>query len=275
MIIDSHQHFWVYDAKKHSWIDDSMSAIRKDFLPLELKKIYQENGIDGCVAIQTDQSLKETEFLLKLSAEHQFIKGVVGWVDLCSDKIEEQLEVYSNVEKIKGFRHIVQAELDPDFLNQPNFTKGISALERYNFTYDILVLPHQLGATLEFVKKFPNQKFIIDHIAKPNIKEDLFDEWASLMKEIAKCAHVYCKLSGMVTEADHNNWTPKQIEPYMDLVLNSFGTDRLLFGSDWPVCLAAGNYYKVKKLTTDFIAKCSPVEQRKIMGDNAMKFYNL
>ncbi|WP_158974061.1 amidohydrolase [Cellulophaga sp. L1A9] len=275
MIIDSHQHFWVYDAKKHSWIDDKMSTIRRDFLPKDLKKIYQENNIDGCIAVQADQSREETEFLLKLSDEHQFIKGVVGWVDFSAANIEAQLEAYSSLKKLKGFRHIVQAELNPNFLLQPDFLRGIAALERYNYTYDLLILPHQLGATLEFIKKFPHQKFVIDHMAKPYIKEGFFDGWAVLIEEIAKHENVYCKLSGMITEADYSTWSAAQIKPYIDVVFNSFGPDRILFGSDWPVCLVAGNFAKVKKLTTDFIAKCSPTEQQKIMGSNAVKFYNL
>ncbi|WP_405248235.1 amidohydrolase family protein [Cellulophaga sp. Asnod2-G02] len=275
MIIDSHQHFWVYDAKKHSWIDDTMSTIRRDFLPKDLKKIYQENNIDGCIAVQADQSREETEFLLKLSDEHQFIKGVVGWVDFSAARIEAQLEAYSSLKKLKGFRHIVQAELNPNFLLQPDFLRGIAALERYNYTYDLLILPHQLGATLEFIKKFPHQKFVIDHMAKPYIKEGFFDGWAVLIKEIARHENVYCKLSGMITEADYTTWSTAQIEPYMDVVFDSFGPNRILFGSDWPVCLVAGNFAKVKKLTTDFIAKCSSTEQQNIMGINAIKFYNL
>tara|TARA_R110000868_G_scaffold121034_3_gene321232 strand:+ start:157004 stop:157831 length:828 start_codon:yes stop_codon:yes gene_type:complete len=275
MIIDSHQHFWIYNAEKHAWIDDNMSTIRSDFLPSDLEKIYQENGIDGCVAVEADQNSKETDFLLGLSRKHNFIKGVVGWVDLRSEKIEGLLDEYTTAEKLKGFRHVVQAEPDPNFLLRLDFVRGISKLEKYNYTYDILIFPHQLRATLAFVKKFPNQKFVIDHLAKPNIKDGLFDEWAVLMKEIAKFENVYCKLSGMITEADYKTWTATQIHPYMDLVLNAFSPDRLMFGSDWPVCLVAGNYSKVKSLITDFITKCSIVEQHKIMGANAIEFYNL
>lgn len=275
MIIDSHQHFWIYDKDQHAWLDDDMSIIRRDFLPQDLIEVYQENGIDGCVAVEANQNNKETDFLLGLSKENNFIKGVVGWVDLQSEKIENLLEQYLDAEKLKGFRHVVQAEPDHNFLLRPNFVRGISTLEKYGYTYDILIFPHQLGATLEFVKKFPNQKFIIDHIAKPYIKDGFYDGWAVLMKEIAKCENVYCKLSGIITEADYKTWTVAQIEPYMDLVLSAFGANRILFGSDWPVCLVAGNYSKVKKITTDYIAKCSPEEQKNIMGSNAIKFYNL
>lgn len=275
MIIDSHQHFWHYEPVKHVWIDDEMAVIRKDFMPSDLEVIYKEHGIDGCVAVQADQTLAETDFLLKLASEHDFIKGVVGWVDLRNSDIETTLETYSQHKKLKGFRHVVQGEADHNFLLRPNFLIGMSLLKKFDFTYDILIFPHQLGATLEFVKQFPNQKFVIDHIAKPYIKDGFYDGWAVLMKEIAKQENVSCKLSGMITEADYKLWTPEQIKPYMALVLEAFGPERLLFGSDWPVCLVAGNYSKVKKLVTDFISTLSPSEQAEIMGTNAMNFYNL
>ena len=275
MVIDSHQHFWNYEPVKHAWIDDDMSVIRRDFTPYDLKKVYQENGIDGCVAVQADQTLEETNFLLHLAEEHNFIKGVVGWVDFRAENIEDVLKQYSKFKKLKGFRHVVQGEPDHNFLLRPAFLNGISKLENYNFTYDILIFPHQLGATLEFVKKFPNQKFVIDHIAKPYIKDGFYEGWATLMTEIGKHKNVFCKLSGMITEGDYSTWTPQQIEPYMHLILKAFGPDRIMFGSDWPVCLVAGTYKKVKELVTNFIATLSPVEQQAIMGKNAIKFYNL
>lgn len=275
MVIDSHQHFWNYEPVKHAWIDDNMSAIRRDFTVQDLKKVYAENAIDGCIAVQADQTLAETDFLLKLSAENDFIKGIVGWADLRAENIEAVLQVYKQFEKLKGFRHVVQGEADHNFLLRPNFLRGISKLEAYNYAYDILIFPHQLGATLEFVKKFPNQKFVIDHIAKPYIKDGFYEGWKVLMTEIAKQENVYCKLSGIITEADFKSWTSTQIESYMDVVLKAFGTDRLMFGSDWPVCLVAGNYKEVKELVTNFIAKLSAPEQTAIMGENAINFYNI
>lgn len=275
MVIDAHQHFWKFEPVKHAWIDDDMSVIRRDFLPSDLKKVYHENGIDGCVAIQANQTLAETDFLLDLSNKNEFIKGVVGWVDLRASNIDNFLKQYSKFNKIKGFRHVVQGEPDHNFLLRPNFLNGISLLEKYNFTYDILIFPHQLGAALEFVKQFPNQKFVIDHIAKPYIKDGFHHGWAALMSEIAKYENVFCKLSGMITEADYKTWTYHQIEPYMNLVLNAFGTNRIMYGSDWPVCLVAGNYKNVKKIVTNFIATLNPSEQNAIMGKNAIEFYNL
>lgn len=275
MVIDSHQHFWKYEPIKHSWIDDNMAVIRKDFLPSDLKKVYKENRVDGCVAVQADQTLVETNFLIQLANENDFIKGIVGWVDLRSDEIDMLLEKYHSEKKIKGWRHIVQGEPDHNFLMRPDFLRGISYLEKYDYVYDILIFPHQLGATLEFVRQFPHQKFVIDHIAKPYIKDGFFDGWAVLMKEIAKQQNVHCKLSGMITEADYDSWTPQQISPYMDLTLKAFGPERIMYGSDWPVCLVAGNYSQVKKLVTDFIGELSDDEQLGIMGGNATKFYDL
>ena len=275
MVIDSHQHFWKYDPIKHSWIDDDMSVIRKDFLPSDLAKVYMENGINGCIAVQADQTLEETDFLIDLASKNDFIKGIVGWVDLRSENIEKVLEKYSKQNIVKGFRHVVQAESDHNFLLRPSFLRGISSLEKYNFTYDILVFPHQLGAVLEFVKKFPKQKFVIDHIAKPYIKDGFYEGWASQMMSISKQENVYCKMSGIITEADYNTWTLEQLNPYMDLVLEVFGSNRIMFGSDWPVCLVAGNYKQVKEIVTNFVVKLSDSEQRGIMGDNAINFYNI
>ncbi len=275
MIIDSHQHFWKYEPIKHDWIDDDMSVIRRDFSPSDLTKVYQENSIDGCVAVQADQTLEETDFLIDLASNNNFIKGIVGWVDLRAENIEKVLEKYSSDKIVKGFRLVVQGEPDHNFLLRPNFSRGISLLEKYNFTYDILVFPHQLGSVLEFVKKFPNQKFVIDNIAKPYIKDGYFEGWATMMTAIGKHENVSCKMSGMVTEAEYNTWTPEQIHPYMNVALEAFGSSRILFGSDWPVCLVAGNYSKIKKLTTNFISQLSQIEQNSIMGTNAIEFYNL
>lgn len=275
MVIDAHQHFWKYDLEDHAWIDDSMAVIRRDFLPDDLREVYHEHKIEGCVAVQADQSLKETDFLLNLAKENDFVKAVVGWADLRAENIDAVLEKYQTQKKLKGFRHIVQAEVDPNFLLRSDFTRGISLLENYGYVYDILVFPHQLGATLEFVKQFPNQKFVIDHCAKPYIKDGSYEEWANLMAEIAKHENVSCKLSGLVTEADYTSWKPEQIEPYMNLVLKAFGSGRIMYGSDWPVCLVAGNYAQVKKLVTNFIAQLSSAEQAAIMGQNAIEFYNL
>lgn len=275
MIIDSHQHFWVYNPIKHSWIADSMAAIRKDFLPADLKAIYSDQQVDGCVAVQADQTNSETDFLVKLAAETSFIRGVVGWVDLQNSNIEELLEKRSHDKIVKGFRHIVQGESDPNFLLRKEFLTGITALGHFDYTYDILVFPHQLVSVLEFVKKFPQQKFVLDHLAKPYVKDGFYEGWAAVMQLVAECENVSCKLSGLITEADYKYWTSQDLHPYMELVLEAFGPSRLLFGSDWPVCLVAGTFADVKRTTEDFINKLSEDEQQKIMGINAINFYNL
>jgi len=252
-----------------------MSVIRRDFLSGDLQKVFTENGVDACVAVQADQTTEETDFLISIAENNNFIKGVVGWVDLRSESIEEDLLKYKKYDVVKGFRHVVQGEQDHNFMLRPEFLRGIELLGKYDLCYDILIFPHQLGATLELVKKFPNQKFVIDHIAKPYIKDGFFEGWAVMMREIAKHQNVYCKISGMITEADYKTWTPKQVHPYMKLVFESFGACRLMYGSDWPVCFVAGSYSMVKALVTDFIKDLSQEHQNAIMGGNAAKFYNL
>jgi L-fuconolactonase len=275
MIIDSHQHFWKYNAKNHAWINDEMSAIRRDFLPKDLKPIYDAYGIDGCVAVQVDQNEEENEFLLGLGRQHSFIKGIVGWVDFRATNISERLSFYSSIKLIKGFRHIVQGEPDKRFLMGEFFCRGIAGLRQYNFTYDILVYAHQLDQVEEFVKRFPNQPFIIDHLAKPAIKERSINDWRQRMQRIARHENVWCKLSGMVTEADWKKWTFDDLQPYMDAVLAAFGPKRIVFGSDWPVCLVAASYEQQLNVVQQFISRLSPAEQKEILGENAIRFYHL
>lgn len=275
MIIDTHQHFWIYEQEKHAWIDDAMSTIRRDFLPEDLAAVYQENGVDGCIAVQADQTEAENDFLLGLAETHDFIKGIIGWVDFRAGNIEERLTYYSGIEKIKGFRHVVQGEPDSNFLLRPEFLNGIAKLEQYNFCYEILVFPHQLGAVLEFVKRFPSCKFVIDHIAKPYIKDGFYDGWAVLMAEIAQCTNVYCKISGMVTEADYHSWKYEQLQRYINHVITHFSTDRIMFGSDWPVCLVAADYKQVKQIATLATDQFSYSEKEAFWYKNAIKFYNL
>ncbi|MEM6343505.1 MAG: amidohydrolase family protein [Bacteroidota bacterium] len=275
MKIDAHQHFWQYDPEKHAWIEDHMSLIRRDFLPDDLWPIFQRHEIEGCVAVQADQSEAETDFLLSLAEQHDFIKGVVGWVDIRADRLAERLSHYKQASKLVGFRHVVQAEPDVNFLLREDFLRGIAQLQKYNFSYDILIFPHQLGAALELTRRFPKQRFVIDHIAKPYIKDGFYDGWATLMRAFGERQNVYCKLSGMLTEADWQGWTYEQLEPYMTCVMETFGAKRLLYGSDWPVCLLAGEYAAGYNAVLQFIAKLSPDEQAAILGQNAIDFYHL
>lgn len=275
MVIDAHQHFWHYHPVKDAWITDDMKVLQDNFLPEHLLPVLQENGVDGCVAVQADQSENETAFLLELADQHHFIRGVVGWIDLRAEDLEARLEYFKQFRALKGFRHIVQGEPDPSFLLRDDFCRGINMLARYNFTYDILVYPVQLPAVTAFVPKFPELRLVIDHLAKPYFKTGDISSWETHMRAIAQHPHVYCKLSGMVTEADWQKWEPAHFTPFLDVALEAFGPERLMFGSDWPVCKVAGTYAEVKGIIKDYISRLSETEQAGIMGGNAIRFYGL
>jgi L-fuconolactonase len=274
MIIDSHQHFWKYDPVRDSWIDKSMKELRRDFLPKDLGPVLEKNDIDGCIAVQADQSENETEFLLNLAENNSFIKGIVGWVDLQSDNIKERLAHYCRKNIFKGVRHIVQAESN-DFMMGKKFQNGISSLKQFELTYDILVFPSQLPSAIQLVNKFPDQKFVIDHLAKPHIKSGKMAAWKKDIELLARSQNVYCKVSGMVTEADWKNWRKEDFTKYLDIIFNAFGLDRVLYGSDWPVCLLAAEYELQLEIIVEYITKYSPEDKEKIMSGNAINFYNL
>lgn len=273
--IDSHQHFWKYDPIRDSWITDDMAVIQRDFFPEDLEPVLKDNGIDGCVIVQSDQSEEENHFQLKNAENHSFIKGVVGWVDLLSADVEQRLEYYSQFGKLKGFRHVLQGEPQRDFMLRPDFLNGISLLNKYNFTYDILVFPDQLKFVNEMVAKFPEQKFVLDHIAKPYIKDRILTDWDVNINTLGKFDNVFCKISGMVTETNWNTWQPEEFDPYMDVVVNAFGTDRIMFGSDWPVCKVAATYDEVYGIVKNYFSTYSESEKVKVLGENAIKFYSL
>ena len=274
MIIDAHQHLWKYDPVRDHWIEDSMEVLRKDFLPKDLKPILDANGVTGCIAVQADQSEEETEFLLKCAQENPFLKGVVGWVDLRAGNVEERLANYSQNEYFKGVRHIVQAEKD-DFLLNKDFQNGVGKLSQYGLSYDLLIYPRQFPATLEMVEKFPNQIFVLDHIAKPSVSEKLDAEWVKNILLLSKHENVFCKISGMVTETKNFEWVKSDFTPYLASVVSAFGTDRLLYGSDWPVCLLAADYKEVLGIIVDYFQNFSTLEKSKIFALNAIKAYNL
>jgi L-fuconolactonase len=275
MKIDSHQHFLKYDPARDTWITEEMSILKRDFLPEDLAREYQANGIDAAIAVQADQSESETLFLLDLANRNSKIAGVVGWVDLCSSKAAERLAFFSQFEKLCGFRHIAQAEPDERFLVRDDFVRGIAGLREFEFTYDILIYPKQLPAALELVARLPEQRFVIDHLAKPEIKTRGAASWAMHMRNIAQNPNVYCKLSGLVTEADWHHWKSEDFKPYLDVVFDAFGPQRLMFGSDWPVCLLAGSYRQVKRVIEDYLNGHWEDEKEKIFGDNAVGFYGL
>jgi L-fuconolactonase len=273
--IDAHQHFWTYDPGDYGWMNDAMAVLKRDYLPDELEKLARTVGLDGSVAVQARQVIEETEFLLELAGTQPFIKGVVGWLDLRSSRIDEQLARFSRDKKLKGVRHVVQDEPDDEFMIGKDFVHGIGRLEKYGLRYDILVFPKQLGSARKLVEKFPRQLFVLDHIAKPFIKTGLLEPWRKEMRELARHENVFCKLSGMLTEADWSAWQPADFAPYMDAVLEMYGPARLMFGSDWPVCTLAGRYEQVIGIVSDWAGKLSAFEQERLFGETAAEFYDL
>ena len=274
MIIDTHVHFWKYDKVRDAWITNDMKILKQDYVPAYLIPTLKRNGVDGCVAVQASQSEYETHFLVELSKTHSEIKGVVGWIDLLNKNLEERLQFFSQFDVIKGWRHVVQSESN-DFLLREDFQNGIKALAPFKCTYDILIYHYQLKAAVDFVSKFPNQKFVIDHCAKPDIGKKNIDEWKVLMKQMAQHPNVYCKLSGLLTETKWKQWSPADFYPYLDVVFEAFGTDRLMFGSDWPVMLLSGIYVQWKSLLEKYMENFVEEDRLKVFGKNAIQFYNL
>jgi L-fuconolactonase len=274
MTIDSHVHFWTYSKRRDAWITNNMKILQQNYLPEHLALTLKRNDIDGCVAVQADQSELETHFLAELAKTHPIIKGVVEWIDLQNENTEERLNYFSQYPIIKGWRHIVQAEPD-DFLLRENFQRGIRILQSYNYTYDVLVYHYQLRSAIQFVSKFPEQRFVLDHCGKPDIKNKKIDEWKVLIKELAQYPNVCCKLSGLFTEAAWKEWSASDFYPYLDVVYKEFGTDRLVFGSDWPVMLLSGIYVQWKSLLEKYMENFVEEDRQKIFGQNAIEFYNL
>jgi len=271
MRIDAHQHFWRYQPVRHGWITPEMQVLQRDWLPEHLRPDLSAAGIDATVAVQADSSEHETHFLLDLARDNPEIAGVVGWVDLTAANIGDRLEYFAGFEKLKGFRHIAQSEPDDCFLVRDDFLRGIHSLKAHHFTYDILIYPKQLPAAAELVRRFPRQRFVIDHLAKPRIKAGEIEPWATLMRKIAENDNVLCKLSGLVTEASWTGWCPSDFALYLDVAFDAFGVDRLMLGSDWPVCLLAASYAQVTQLIANYA--CS--DHDKIFGQNAALFYGL
>jgi L-fuconolactonase len=275
MQIDAHQHFWLYHSLEYAWIDDSMAALRRNFLPHDLAGELKSAGFDGSIAVQARQSLEETRWLLELAGKSASIVGVVGWIDLRSPDVRSQLKPLVHNPKLVGVRHIVQSEPDDGFLLRPDFLRGISVLEEFDLAYDLLIYTKHLPVAIEFVQKFPRQRFVVDHLAKPPIKSEKLGSWAQGIGELAKFPNVYCKVSGLVTEADWQRWTPDQIRPCLEVAFDSFGPERLMVGSDWPVCLVAASYPTVLQLAKDYIAARSPQSLSAVLGGNAARFYGL
>jgi L-fucono-1,5-lactonase len=272
--VDAHQHFWRYDPVEYGWIDDSMSPLKRDFMPLDAKREMDAAGFDACVAVQARQTLDETRWLLSLADAHPFIVGVVGWVDLQSASVDADLSALSRHPKLVGIRHIVQSEPD-DFLSRPVFRRGLARLERHGLAYDILIHPRHLTEATRLVGDFPAQRFVLDHLAKPEIGKGAIDQWRSDLKRLAACPNVYAKLSGLVTEADWRGWTPDALRPYLDVAFECFGAERLMIGSDWPVCTLAGRYADVMAVVADYVARASARDQALVLGGTALRFWNV
>ncbi len=275
MRIDAHQHFWRYNADEYGWIDDSMASLRRDFLPEHLKPELERAGVHGSIAVQARQSLDETRWLLELAAASPLILGVIGWVDLRSPDVRKQLQEFVGNPKLVGVRHVLQGEPDDRFMLRPEFLRGIGALEEFDLAYDILIHPRHLPVATEFVQHFPRQRFALDHLAKPLIKSGSIHPWEEGMKQLAQFPNVCCKLSGMVTETDWQSWKPEQMKPYLDIALDCFGPDRLMIGSDWPVCTVAASYAQTMNVVLNYFAKYSTDVQDVVLGGNAQRFWKL
>ncbi len=273
MRIDAHQHFWRYNQVEYSWISEKMNILKNDFLPLDLKKELNTVQFDSSIVIQARQTLEETRWLLKLADEFNFIKGVVGWVDLCSPEIDKQLIEFSVNPKFVGVRHVIHDEPDDNFMARNDFQHGISLLQNYNLTFDLLLFPKHLPVANTLVEKFPQQKFVLDHIAKPNIKLHKQEPWKSEIIKLAKNKNVFCKLSGMVTEADWKNWKIADFEFYLETVIEAFGPDRIMIGSDWPVCIIGGSYIEIMNIVMNYFSSFSEETQQNIFGENCFNFY--
>lgn len=274
-MIDSHQHFWTYQGNRDAWITEDMARIRKNFYPSDSHELFANNDIDGCIAVQADSSEDETLFLISLAEQSEFIKGVVGWVDLQAKNIESRLTYFSQFEQIVGFRHVVQSETDPDFLARPDFLRGVQLLESFDFTYDLLIYPNQLNAGIEFCKKNSNQSIVLDHLAKPPIKSGDISEWEKYIKKFKELENVSAKISGLITEAEWFNWNEKDILDIIEISLDVFGSDRLMFGTDYPVVLVAEELSSWVSTFKKSIAKLSSDEIKKITIDNCVQFYKI
>jgi len=274
MKIDAHQHFWKYSAAEYGWIDDQMSIIRRDFLPPDLEREIRNAGVDGVVSVQVRQTLEETRWLLTVAAQNDFVKGVVGWVPLTEPSIRDELDLLRSNPRLRAVRHVVQDEPD-GYLLRKDFNAGVSVLQEMGLAYDLLIHERQLPEATRFVDQHPYQVFVLDHLAKPRVKGDRLDPWRQRVRELARRENVYCKISGLVTEADFKAWTEAQLQPYLETVLEAFGPTRLMFGTDWPVCLVACPYGRWFEIVSRFAASLSSDEQASLFGQTAALAYGL
>ncbi|HZT44487.1 MAG TPA: amidohydrolase family protein [Chthonomonadaceae bacterium] len=275
MRIDAHQHFWHYDPEEYDWISEEMPGLRRDFLPHDLAPLLRQIDFDGSIAVQARQSLEETEWLLALSEQYAFIRGVVGWVDLRSTQVRKQLETLGPHPKLCGVRHVVQDEPDDAFMLQPEFLRGLALLHEFGLVYDLLLYPRHLPIAAQVVERFPEQTFVLDHLAKPAIKDRALSPWREDLHELARFPNVFCKLSGMVTETHWGQWQTEDFLPYLDVALEAFGPERVMIGSDWPVCTLSGDYASVMGIVMDALDSFPEEARRQILGENCLRAYGL
>jgi L-fuconolactonase len=275
-VIDAHQHFWCYSDHDYPWINASMHHLKQDFLPSLLYRLFNRVGIQGSIAVQARQSIEETRWLIQLSRQNQFIRGVVGWIDLQAD-VSDQLQLLAGSDSLVGVRHVIQDEPDDRFMLKNAFLKGISQLSAGDLVYEILIYPRHLPYAVHFVRQFPDQVFVLDHLAKPFIRQGVLEPWRKGLIDLARFPNVFCKISGMVTEADWHQWQSEQFFPYLDAAFECFGPDRLMFGSDWPVCTLAASYEQVFHLPLSYMQDKGYTDGdiRKVFGENAARIYSL
>ncbi len=275
MRLDAHQHFWRYNQEEYPWIGRGMELLRRDFLPPDLLPLLQSIGFDGSIAVQARQSVQETAWLLELADQYAFIRGVVGWLDLCGPKLKQQLERFAEHGKFCGVRHVIHDEPDDLFMLREDFSRGIGLLADFNLAYDLLLFPGHLRPAADLVARQPRQRFVLDHIAKPHVKDGVMEPWVEDIRRLAHFSHVACKISGMVTEADWHDWKPDDFTPYLDVVFEAFGADRVMIGSDWPVCTVSAPYDQVMLIAMDYVSRLSDHEQKMVLGQNAAAFYRI
>jgi len=273
--IDAHQHFWRYDAREYGWIDDSMAGLRRDFLPEDSQREMARAGFDACVAVQARQTIQETRWLLALADANPFIVGVVGWVDLQAPDVRARLEQLAPHPKLVGVRHIVQSEPDDRFLLRAEFGRGLALLEEFGLAYDLLLYRRHLAVATELARRFAGQRFVLDHLAKPDVRSGEIRAWSTDLRKLAACQNVWCKLSGLVTEADWAAWRPDQLRPYVDVAFDCFGAERVMIGSDWPVCTVASDYARTMAVVVEYLADRPAQERDGVLGGNAQRFWNL
>ena len=273
MRIDAHQHFWSYDPVTYDWIGPGMEVLARDFLPAHLLPELESQAMEGAICVQARHDEDETRWLLELAGATPQLLGVVGWTDLCAENIDERLGQLMQNPLLLGLRHVLQDESDDRFMLRPDFLKGIACLAKHGRVYDLLLHPRHLAPAVELVDLAPDQAFVLDHLGKPRIKDGVLEPWGKDLEQLAQRPNVACKLSGLVTEADWANWTAADLVPYLDRALEAFGHERLLFGSDWPVCTLAGTYQQIHQVLSDWASALTPGEQAALFGTNAERIY--